>query len=157
MKYIENDPSLERFHLALKRKEMMFTHPDKSFPVEWVEDLQLLYEAQKGMDSNGKAQKRIASSNDSSMTCDAESRTLLYRDTDVDPSREAIRYLELTLVQGFSDVLYPRWGDSAIDAWEIAKALSANSEIFFDDSQWPLRGAYTSALKRKCLTIAHLP
>lgn len=74
---------------------------------------------------------------------------------------EALRYLQLTLVEGFCDVIYPNWGDTPLDFIQLLAGMKSRNGTDLPvklsrHNDWPLRGGFTRRIKELCFAIAKL-
>lgn len=73
---------------------------------------------------------------------------------------EAMKYLERILVDGVAEIIYPNWGDTPLDLIEILFAMLDSdgkmSEKLPRHNRWPLRGLFTSKIKKICQALGKL-
>jgi len=72
--------------------------------------------------------------------------------------KQASDYLEMTLVKGFADVVFPNAGDLPIDLARLLHCLPNNDEeTAYRVMQSRMYGKFSGAIKEKCIELAALP
>lgn len=133
----------------------------KKLPLQWQRELELMVDTYHAKDEKWKQflEQKIAFVTSSKASCSKDKYTFLYWDKPVDPLKECQQYLDFTMRLSFADVIYPQWGDLALDLYQLIQAIF-DIEIQHElpsKAKWPMRGQYTDKLKSECIALAAFP